>query len=168
MMKGYNSGTNWSGHYNTRLQEWIGRSLDSRPNDLPVPGKLVLILGEYMHRNYHGRYYAKGQNIRRLLTQSYNDALEDCDVLAMPTIPFATPPLAEPDCSIEDNMRSVLNMINNTCQADLTGHPAISVPCGKNDDDLPIGLMLIGRHFDDFTVLKVADSIEKSGDWKNR
>ncbi len=168
MMKGYNSGTNWSGHYNTRLQEWIGRSLDSRPNDLPVPGKLVLILGEYMHRNYHGRYYAKGQNIRRVLTQSYNDALEDCDVLAMPTIPFATPPLAEPDCSIEDNMRSVLNMINNTCQADLTGHPAISVPCGKNDDDLPIGLMLIGRHFDDFTVLKVADSIEKSGDWKNR
>ena len=59
-------------------------------------------------------------------------------------------------------------MINNTCQPDLTGHPAISVPCGKNDDDLPIGLMLIGRHFDDFTVLKVADSIEKSGDWKNR
>ncbi len=120
-----------------------------------------------MHRNYHGRYYAKGQNIRHLLTQSYNEALNDCDVLAMPTIPFVTPPLAEPDCSIEDNMRSVLNMINNTCQADLTGHPAINVPCGINDE-LPIGLMLIGRHFDDFTVLRVADSVEKSGNWENR
>ncbi|MDE0008709.1 MAG: amidase family protein, partial [Gammaproteobacteria bacterium] len=68
------------------------------------------------------------------------------------------------DCSIEDTMNYALNMTNNTAQFDATGHPSISVPCGM-EDDLPIGMMITGRHFDDLTVLKVADAVEKSGDW---
>ncbi len=167
MIKGYNQGSNWRGFYNTRLREAIGRGFDARANDLPVAGKLVLILGEYMHRNYHGRYYSKAQNQRHLLDAAYDVILEECDVIAMPTIPFVTPPLAAPDCDIETDMEEALNMINNTCQFSLTGHPAISVPCGV-EDDLPIGLMLVGRRFDDLTVLQVADAVEKTANWRAR
>ena len=63
-------------------------------------------------------------------------------------------------------MSKALNMINNTPQFNLTGHPAISVPCGIHNG-LPIGFQIVGRHYEDKTVLQVADALEKSGDWKN-
>jgi amidase len=88
-------------------------------------------------------------------------------VLALPTIPFVTPPLVAPDCSIEEGMGAALDMLGNTCPFDVTGHPAISVPCGLADD-LPIGLMLVGRQFDDFTVLQAAHALETAGDWQTR
>jgi amidase len=50
--------------------------------------KLTLFMGEYMHRYYHGRYYAKSQNLKRVLRQSYDDVLAEHDVIVMPTIPF--------------------------------------------------------------------------------
>ena len=87
--------------------------------------------------------------------------------IAMPTIPFMTPPLADPDCDIETGMEWALNMINNTCRFSLTGHPALSVPCSV-EDDLPIGLMLVGRRSDDLTVLQIADAAEKTADWRER
>ena len=102
--------------------------------------------------------------MRGSLVKAYDDVLANHDVLVMPTIPFRATPLPPPDCSIIDTMTYALNMTNNTAQFDVTGHPSISVPCGI-EDDLPIGLMLVGRHFDDLTVLRVADAVEKSGDW---
>ena len=56
-------------------------------------------------------------------------------------------------------------MIRNTAPFDVTGHPAMSVPCGLSDD-LPIGLMLVGRHWNESTIYKAADAYEKSHDWK--
>ena len=63
-------------------------------------------------------------------------------------------------------MSRALGMINNTPQFNLTGHPAISVPCGMSDD-LPIGFQIVGRHFEDLTVLRVADAVEKSANWQS-
>ncbi len=119
-----------------------------------------------MKRYYHGRYYAKAQNLRASLVKAYDDVLSDYDVLLMPTIPFQATEMPSPDCSIIENMSHALNMTNNTCQFNVTGHPAISVPCGM-EGGLPVGCMLIGRHFDDLTVLQVADTLEKSGNWKS-
>ena len=62
-------------------------------------------------------------------------------------------------------MSRALGMINNTPQFNLTGHPAIGVPCGVCDG-LPIGFRIVGRCFDDLTVLKAADAVEKNGDWQ--
>ena len=166
MVKGYNTGTNWQGFYNTGLLDAVARGFNSRPNDLPVTVKTVMLMGEYMKRYYHGRYYAKAQNLRASLVKAYDDVLSDYDVLLMPTIPFQATEMPSPDCSIIENMSHALNMTNNTCQFNVTGHPAISVPCGM-EGGLPVGCMLIGRHFDDLTVLQVAHTLEKSGNWKS-
>ena len=165
MLKGNGGGTNWEGFHNTSLYSAFAKGWRSRPNDLPHTVKTVLLAGEYMHRYYHGRYYAKGQNIRPMLRQAYDDVLAEYDVLAMPTTLFRAPEMPPPDCGIEDSVASTLNMHGNTSPFNLTGHPAISVPCGM-EDGLPIGLMVVGKRFDDFMVLQVADAFEKAGDWK--
>ena len=73
--------------------------------------------------------------------------------------------LFPPDCSIEERLAATGAMYANTCQADVTGHPAMSVPCGMAAG-LPIGMMLIGRHFDDATVIAASQAFESLGDWK--
>ena len=62
-------------------------------------------------------------------------------------------------------MYATLRMIHNTPQTNLSGHPAISVPCGM-EDGLPVGMMIIGKHFEDATVIRIADAFERIGDWK--
>ena len=57
-------------------------------------------------------------------------------------------------------------MLANTAPFDMSGHPAISIPCGKTSEGLPVGLMLVGRQFDDATVLQAAHAFEQSGDWE--
>ena len=84
----------------------------------------------------------------------------------MPTIPFTATRMAAPDASIGDSVRTALNMIRNVCAANLTGHPAISIPCGMSGG-LPVGLMLTGRHFADATLIAAAAAaFEGMGDWR--
>ena len=85
----------------------------------------------------------------------------------MPTIPQLSGPIPPPNAPFSEYMFRALNMLNNCPQMNATGHPAISVPCGMIDG-LPVGLQIIGRHFDDFTVLRSADASEKLGDWRKR
>ena len=88
MIKGYGMGNNWPGYYTTSLQEAFARGLRSRADDASETVKLVLLLGEYMHRNYHNRYHAKAQNLRVLLRAAYDEVLQRFDAIVMPTIPF--------------------------------------------------------------------------------
>ncbi len=165
MIKGNFTGTNWMGFYNQTLAETYGRAWRARPDELSVAFKSILLLGEYLGRATHGHYYAKGQHLRMALGRAYDEVLESYDVLAMPTTPFRATPIPEPDCGIAETAAFAMRMIGNTCQFGATGHPAISVPCGVADD-LPIGLQLVGRHLDEATMFRVAESFEKVGDWK--
>lgn len=166
MLKSNNVGTNWSGFYNTQLLDTVAKSGKARINDLSITAKLVLLAGEYMQTDYYGRYYAKAQNIRGQILKSYNDLLQKYDVLVMPTTPMRATKIPSTDASIEERMSVALSMIHNTAAFDLTGHPAVSVPCGMSNN-LPIGIQIVGKHFDDLTVLQVADAVEKCGNWKN-
>jgi len=166
MMKGNGVGTNWAGFYNTQLLDNVAKSAKSRINDLSVVAKLVLLAGEYMQSDYYGRYQAKAHNIRGQIRQSYDALLEKYDVLITPAVPMRATKLPDQDAPVEERVSVALNMIHNTAPINLTGHPAISVPCGMSDS-LPIGLQVIGKHFDDLTVLQVADAVENSGDWKS-
>lgn len=128
--------------------------------DMPAPAKMVLMLGEHMSKYYGGRYYAKAQNLLRQMTRAYDDALLNYDVLVMPTTPMKAPALPGDDASMEQITALAYDALGNTAIFDGTGHPAMSVPCGMSDG-LPVGLMFIGKHYDEPTMYRVARALEK-------
>ena len=164
MIKGNGLGYGWEGTYTTSLLDAYARGWRSRPNDMAETVKMVLFMGEYMHRYYHGRYYSKGQNLKWVLRQAYDDVLANYDLLAMPTIRFLATEIPPADCSREEYVGRALDMVANTCPFDASGHPGMNVPCGM-EDGLPVGLMLIGRRYDEATVLRAASAFEALGDW---
>ena len=166
LIKGFGIGTNWQGYYNTNLGEAIARGMAAKPNDVPFQVLSVLLTGEYMRRAYYGRYYAKAQNIRRTLTAAYDEALQKYDILAMPTTPVRSTLQVGRDATIQESIASGFSMLRNTCVADVTGHPSISVPCGMSDG-LPIGMMLTGRILEDATLLAASQAFEGLGNWRN-
>jgi amidase len=164
MLKGYGVGNNIAGYYPLSMQEAFARGLGTRINDVSPTVKMVLLLGEYMHRNYHARHHSKAQNLRVPMRKAYDDVLRYVDVLAMPTIPFTATPIPAADAPLGVVIDTALNMQANTCPFDVTGHPAFTIPCGRKSG-LPIGLMLVGRHFEEATLIRVASSIESQSDW---
>ena len=157
-------GYHWDGLYNPSLAESLGKSRRTQGDDLPPTTKLFLMLGTYMQEHYHGRMYAKAQNLRPRLRASYDLALEQFDLLALPTVPVKAYK-HDPDLDVLGIVAHSLNMNGNTAPFNQTGHPAISVPCGKSNG-LPIGLMLVGRRFEDATVLRGAHAFEQHADWE--
>lgn len=157
-------GHGWEGQYNPGLVETLGKFRQAQANDFPPTVKLVLLVGTYMAQRYHGRMYAKAQNLRRVLRESYDRALAQVDVLAMPTTPMKAH-RNEPGLGVHGTITHGWDMLDNTAAFNMTGHPAISIPCGKSNG-LPVGLMLVGRHFDDSTVLRAAHAFEQHVDWE--
>ena len=81
----------------------------------------------------------------------------------MPTTPTCAFPAITNDSNIEENVQNALGMIHNTATFDVTGHPALSVPCAYKSGGLPIGAMVVGSHNSDDMVLKIGREIEKLG-----
>jgi amidase len=99
------------------------------------------------------------------LRKAYDQALERYDVLAMPTTPMTATMLPADRGDFARNVEAGLNMEGNTSPFDVSGHPAISVPCGLAQG-LPVGLMFISRHFHESSALRAAAAFERLGDWK--
>jgi amidase len=167
MLKGFSMGNNWAGYYTTSLQQAFAKGWTSRPDEVSETVKLVLLLGEYMHRRYHNRYHARAQNVRGQLRDAYDATLKDYDVIAMPTIPFPATRIPPADAAREVYVDAALNMQQNTCPFDVSGHPAFTIPCGSVDG-LPIGLMLVGRHFDEATLLRAGQAFAGATDWDRK
>jgi amidase len=131
----------------------------------PANAQLYLLLGKYLQR-FHGRYYAKAKNLVKRLRRAYDAALEQHDLLLMPTtaIKAVRNPATRAGLTTEDMMSGAFATISNTCQFDISGHPAMSVPCGLRDG-LPVGMMLVGRYFDE---IRAAHAFEQSGDWRKK
>lgn len=165
MIKGNSMGTNWEGYYNTSLLDAFARGRLTRANDLSETTKLVMLTGQYMEDTYHGRYYAKAQNLSWKLRNAYDAVLENYDLLLMPTLPMKATKIPAADCPREEYVARALEMINNTAPFDATGHPSMTVPCAMSGG-LPVGVMLTGRHYDEATVLRAAHAFERSFDWK--
>lgn len=135
--------------------------------------KLNLMTAAFSRRNFHGAAYAKAQNVRPTFQRAYDDALATVDVLAMPTCPTVAQPVdarmsrAEAErAMLERTAPGIMNgMARNTRQFNFTGHPALSIPCGKAGT-LPIGLQLVGKHFDDALLMRVAYAYQESVDWE--
>jgi len=163
-LKGNGFGTNHKGLYVTSLMNALANWRE-RANELSETMKTVLLLGEFMARATQGRVYAKTQNIARQLRGVYDSALERFDLLLMPTTPITATLLPATDASRREIYQRALEMLGNTAPFDLTGHPAMSIPCGKIDG-LPAGLMLVGRHFEESVIYRGARALEQATDWE--
>ena len=161
MMKGNGFGTNWRGLYVTSLID-AHSAWRHRADELSDTLKLSMLLGHYFVKHHRGHFYAKAQNLSRKLRDAYDAALADCDVLVMPTLPLKATPLPPADAPREVSIQRAFEMISNTAPFDATGHPAMSVPCGQSDG-LPIGLMLIGKHWEESTIYRAAHAFEQAG-----
>jgi amidase len=144
----------------------IMRNWESHVADFPINARLLVLLGQYLQR-FRGRYYAKARNLLRRLRREYEEALSECDLLLLPTTvqkPIRNPP-DRTDASADAITRMAFHAILNTCQFDITGHPALSIPCGMRAG-LPVGMMLVGRHFEEAAIYHAAHAFECSGDWR--
>ena len=163
MMKDNGHGFNWKGLYVTSLIE-AHSAWRHRADELSDTLKLTMLVGEYFIQTGRGKYYAKAQNLARKLREAYDAALAQYDVLLMPTLPLKATPLPPADAPRELYVQRAFEMLSNTSPMDITGHPAIQLPCGMNDG-LPVGMMLIGKHYDEMTLYRAANAYEQSVEW---
>jgi len=164
MMLGNGMGTGWEGLYTTSLLEYHS-NWRSRADELSDTLKLSMLIGQYHLKHTRGRYYAKAQNLSRQLREEFNKVFASYDLLLTPTTPMKAPPIPPADASLELWCQRAFEMITNTAPFDVTGHPAMSVPCGMSDG-LPVGLQIIGRRYDESTIYRAASAFEQSGDWR--
>ena len=126
--------------------------------------KIATIFSKYTLGRYGGHYYGKAQNLRRRLRAAYDAALASHDLLLLPTTVMKATPIPAPGASPQEITRRSWEGTRNTCPFNATGHPAISIPCGM-EDGRPIGLMLVGKHWDESTIYRASQAFERSGDW---
>ena len=165
MMNGNGMGFNWKGLYTTSLLD-AHSAWRARADELSPSLKVSMMAGEYFIKNYRGHFYAKAQNLSRVLAKAYDDALSRYDLLLLPTVPMKATPLPPANASLKLYVQRALEMLGNTCPLDVTGHPAMSVPCGMSNG-LPIGVQLVAKHWDESTIYRAAHAFEQAGDWRN-
>ena len=123
--------------------------------------KRRILLGTYaLSAGYHDKYYLKALKVRTLIKQDFERAFKDVDVLIAPTMPYPAFKLGE---KIDDPLSLYLSDVD-TVPINLAGVPSISVPCGFSDG-LPIGMQVIGKHFDEATILRTAYTFEENTDY---
>ena len=119
--------------------------------------KRRILLGTYvLSAGYYDAYYLKAQRVRTLITRDFTEAFQRVDAIVTPTTPTPAFKLGE---KIEDPLAMYLNDVY-TVTADLAGIPGISVPCGETRAGLPIGLQILGQHFDEGRLLRLAHAYE--------
>ena len=120
--------------------------------------KRRILLGTYaLSAGYYDAYYKKAQQVRTLLTRDFLTAFQEVDVLVTPTAPTPAFKLGE---KTDDPLSMYLADIY-TVTASLAGICGISVPCGRSSQGLPIGAQILGKHFDEATVLRAALAVER-------
>jgi aspartyl-tRNA(Asn)/glutamyl-tRNA(Gln) amidotransferase subunit A len=121
--------------------------------------KRRIMLGTYaLSAGYYDAYYLKAQKVRTLLARDFKEAFRTVDAIVTPTAPTAAFKLGEKSA---DPLAMYLADIY-TVTADLAGVPGISVPCGETKEKLPIGLQILGKHFEEATILRVAHAHEQA------
>jgi amidase len=136
-------------------------------NDLAVLSRVLLMAAEHLRDEYLGVHYGKAQNLRLELGKQLEVALSARTALLTPTTPTVANELElRPHRLVEMVNRVARPSVLNTCALDLTGHPAITVPVGADPTGLPVGLQVIGRHFDEATLYRAAAVVEAAGLWR--
>ncbi len=121
--------------------------------------KRRILIGTYvLSAGYYDAYYLKAQKVRKLIANDFKEAFKECDFIVTPTAPSAAFPLNEKK---QDPIKMYLNDVF-TVPASLAGLPGISIPFGKDKNNLPLGIQILGKHFDEQQVFNAALSLERS------
>ncbi len=122
--------------------------------------KRRILLGTYaLSTGYYDAYYLKAQKVRTLILQDFQNAFEKVDLIVTPTCPTTAFKIGE---KTDDPLSMYLSDIF-TLTCNLAGLPGISMPCGKGSDGMPIGMQLLGNHFEEGKLLRVAHQFEQAG-----
>ncbi|MFH0933270.1 MAG: Asp-tRNA(Asn)/Glu-tRNA(Gln) amidotransferase subunit GatA [Nitrospirota bacterium] len=139
--------------------------MNTRAQGFGAEVKRRIMLGTYaLSSGYYEAYYKKAQQVRTLIKQDFEKAFQQVDIIVTPTYPTAAFKLGE---KIADPLQMYLSDIF-TISVNLAGVPGISIPCGFTANNLPVGLQLIGRHFDEESLLKVAYAYEQATEWHKK
>ncbi len=139
-----------------RLRAWRERA-----DCLPDTVKFLLLGTELLRRRHGFRYYAKAMNVLRRVRAVYDEILSRVDLLVLPTTPMKAPLLPPPGAPREASIEAAFAPPVNTMIFDFTHHPALSIPCGESEG-LPIGMMLVGRHWEEATLYRAAHAFEQA------
>ncbi|MEE3253339.1 MAG: Asp-tRNA(Asn)/Glu-tRNA(Gln) amidotransferase subunit GatA, partial [Nitrospinota bacterium] len=144
-----NNSDNLANMYENTREEGFGEEVKRR-----------IILGTFvLSSGYYDAYYLKGQKVRTLIKQDFENALEKCDVIAAPVTPYPAFKIGE---KLDDPLQMYLADIY-TISANLAGIPAMSIPCGFVDrENLPVGLQLMGKHFDEASLITVGQNFQQA------
>lgn len=127
--------------------------------------KRRILIGTYtLSAGYYDAYYKKAGQVRTLIKEDFNKAFELCDLIVAPTMP--TPPFKLGE-KFGDPLAMYLSDIL-TLSCNLAGLPGMSLPCGFSNDGLPIGLQILGKHFDEEAMFKLAYAYEQATEWNKR
>jgi amidase len=129
-------------------------------SDLPPMLKNSLLVGQHVRQEYMGLPFVKAHNLRRELTKQVNRALQKVDVLVTPTTPGIAHELAERVTVGQLVSERIGTSTRNTSPLDMTGHPALTVPGGLAEDDMPAGFQIIGPHFGEQLCYQVGFAVE--------
>ena len=132
-----------------------------KANELSDTNKLLCLLVEYIKEKYGWHHYAKCSSLLVEMTHDYDALLNEFDVMIMPTLTYLPCKIPSKDATITEKIEKAFGMIGNTGIFDATGHPALSLNCGYHNE-FPVGLMIVGKHFDELKVLSVASMFEET------
>ncbi|TKX59976.1 Asp-tRNA(Asn)/Glu-tRNA(Gln) amidotransferase subunit GatA [Halorubrum sp. SS7] len=145
------------GHRSDADGNWNESFAETREEGFGAEVKRRILLGTYaLSAGYHDKYYEKAQDARAWVRRDFEDAFDDVDVIASPTMPVLPFELGE---SLDDPLRMYLADANTT-PANLANLPAVSVPAGEADG-LPVGLQLVGPKFGEETIVRAASAVEE-------
>lgn len=163
MMWGHSTGSNYRGLFLPSMTDHMAQ-WRNRADELSHSLKACMFVGEHFQTQYRGRFYGKGQNLMRRANERYLAALQNYDVLLMPTMPIKPQEIPPADCSISLYVQRAFEMVANTAPFN-GGLPAMNIPCGLIEG-LPIGMMLVGPHYGEMKIYQAAHAFEQSGDWR--
>lgn len=150
------------GYRSPRAENLLQQYELSRDEGFGHEVKRRIMLGTYaLSSGYYDAYYLKAQKVRTLIKQDFDRAFEKVDVIATPTAPTAAFKAGE---KADDPLQMYLSDVF-TISCNLAGLPGMSVPCGFTSDNLPIGLQLLGKPFDEETLFATANAFEKATAW---
>ena len=153
------------GHRSERAEDYIEVYSKSRAEAFGKEVKRRIMLGTYaLSSGYYDAYYLKALKVRNLIRADFTGAFEKCDCIMMPVSPTTAFKIGE---KVDDPLTMYLSDIY-TIAANLAGIPGISVPCGFDDNNLPIGLQILAPAFGEDKLLRIARMFESQTDWHKR